>query len=418
MIEFVIFITIIFATIWSSIAGFVMLINIYLIKSLKYISTGELQGLTSNTELLLSFILPVSVVLIVLIKLILNKIKIKYKFDLFDFFFILLIILLAFGTLFAYDINNAIGFTIKVIFFGYCYFFIIKLYLSSNVETIRKKLEIFFLSSLFLSIILAIISIIYLVSTGAPISRLSLPATNVIPFSQLIGLGVLILWFNLITVGSFLNVKNKYFLFLNIPFFALLFISLIITNTRGVIIATIASMSLIVLLVKGTRRTIKTLKLKTIIMVSVVSMTIFIINIIGVEVLLDRTLNHSIASNEERYIILNDSIRLISNNIFGIGTNDFSQHSVAEYPHNIFLELIVSFGIFGFALSIFLILINIHTFVYLDRRDLVNVFLYLLTIFYLIEAQFSFNLATNKGLYVSFGLLSAYLFFKNKTKTP
>jgi len=415
MIDLIIFITIISTTIWSSIVGFVLLLNIYLIKSLKYTSVIELQGITSNADILLSYILPVSVLLIVLIKLIFNKIKIQYKFDLFDYFFILLVTLLVFGSLLAYDSINAIDFTLKVIFFGYGYFFIIKLYLSSNVQTIRKKLEIFFLSSLLLSIILTIISIIYLVSTGAPIGRLSLSGANVIPFSQLIGLGVLIVWFNLITEGKFLKIKikNKYFLFLNILFFFLLFISLLMTNTRGVMIATIASMLLTVFLLKDTGGSIKTLISKTIIMVIVVSATIYIINIIGVEVLLDRVLNHSTASNEDRYIILNDSIRLISNNIFGVGTNGFSQYSGAEYPHNIFLELIVSFGIFGFLLSIFLILINIYTFVCLDRRDLVNVFLYALTIFYLIEAQFSFNLWTNKGLYVSYSLLSAYLFIKN-----
>lgn len=92
------------------------------------------------------------------------------------------------------------------------------------------------------------------------------------------------------------------------------------------------------------------------------------INAINVEriyysLYLSKDLNTSSAGRLEIYL---DTLQIIKNNIFGIGIYGYlekmPEYSFGFYPHNIFLEILLQFGIFGFIIFIFLtffILVNI-----------------------------------------------------------
>lgn len=76
-----------------------------------------------------------------------------------------------------------------------------------------------------------------------------------------------------------------------------------------------------------------------------------------------KDLNTSSAGRLEIYL---DTLQIIKNNIFGIGIYGYLEkmpkYSFGFYPHNIFLEILLQFGIFGFIIFIFLtffILFNI-----------------------------------------------------------
>src|SRR5690606_37042694 len=63
---------------------------------------------------------------------------------------------------------------------------------------------------------------------------------------------------------------------------------------------------------------------------------------------------------EPRTAIWMKTIELISQNWLGYGANSYRQ-LMGSYPHNVFLETFLSFGVFGFAIMLSIALIFVYS---------------------------------------------------------
>ena len=137
--------------------------------------------------------------------------------------------------------------------------------------------------------------------------------------------------------------------------------------------------------------------------------------------------NHE--SISPRLLAYYDSIRLliyrpwgISVGTFGEFYSDKSDASGGSYAHNLFMELISSFGIIGLLISILIIYLCLHeyNFIIKNQRAIFSDILFfisiILVVFFFIETQFSFTLNTHKGWYFSLAMYSVFKFnfLKNK----
>ena len=127
----------------------------------------------------------------------------------------------------------------------------------------------------------------------------------------------------------------------------------------------------------------------------------------------------SFASRIDTYI---DSLRIFINKPFGISVGTFKEyltglnlnHRVDPYAHNLFLELISSFGVFGLLFSLLLIFLclNEYNFIVKNQNKIFSkphfFLIIVIMLFFFFETQFSFTLNTHKGWYLSMALYSVY----------
>jgi O-antigen ligase len=395
---------------------FALLLHIYLIRSLAEINihdlcySGECQ-LASN--IIFGVLLPILSLVIIGIKVISTK-KIKYAFDLFDVLVFLLTTMVIIGTNFSYDLNIGLEYSLKFVFLGVSYYYIAKLYFSST-QNLESDIKLFFLAQYFIGILLSTIALFLWIMYDDYVVQLTLPGIHPIPFALLLGVSFITAFVLSTTKGSVFSIQNKYLLFLNNLFMGYLLLLIFMTNVRGVLLITIIAIILYTLL---NPKYIFKPKILIFFTGFILFIVLFVINI-GVEKFFGRLLKSSEdQSISERVLAYSDSIEIFSNNIFGVGNYSFQFYSFLEYPHNMFMELIVNYGLFGLILDylilafVFLLLLRLLFY----PKNYILILLFLMLIYFFIETMFSFTLWMHKGLYISMGMISVYKSYFNKYK--
>lgn len=395
---------------------FALLLHIYLIRSLGEINiqnlcySGECQ---IGSSFLFGALLPILSLTIIAIKVISTK-KIKYAFDLFDVLVFLLTTMVIIGTNFSYDLNIGLEYSLKFILLGVSYYYIAKLYFSST-QTLKSDIKLFFMAQYIIGVLLATIALLLWVSHDSHVVQLTLPGTHPIPFALLLGISFVTAFVLSTTNGKIFSIQNKYLLFLNNLLMGYLLLLIFMTNVRGVLLAII-----IIILLYTFLNPKYIFKPKFLIFFTgFISFIILFIITIGIEKFFGRLLKSSDdQSISERVLAYSDSIEIFSNNLFGVGTYSFQFYSFLDYPHNMFMELIVNYGIFGlilvYLILAFVFLLIVRLLFYPNNYTLILLFLMLL--YFFIEAMFSFTLWMHKGLFFSMGILSVYMTYFNKYK--
>jgi O-antigen ligase len=340
----------------------------------------------------------------------------KYKLDFIDFFLICLSILVTISILVSNNFMASFEYWLRYLLVGIPYFFVLKFYLS-GIKNKRKAIEELLITILVLGVVSAVIAF-YLHSIAKyPWIRLTLPGVFPIPFSVLISESIIILTF--LSYGKkrvlFRN-KKKFLVF---PVLGFLLLILFWANTRGPVLAMILSGMVLFFLFSKIR-----IKPKTIFRVILGGTVLVSLVLITLDVektfmrFVDFSHKHS-STHLTRFRSYYESLNIFIENPLGIGLGTFQEYYaqvddsyVNPYPHNLFLEFITSFGIFGIILSILLILILIKEYGFLKNNEeklkknimfMLVVFLVLVSFF---ETQVSYTLSLHKSWYVYLAVYS------------
>jgi len=389
------------------VVGLALLLQINIIRSLAIIDIQSPCFVCINEpDLLLGAITPLVGFSLIIIKLSFRK-RIKYAIDDFDGFFLLSIPVLFIASFYSPNLTMSLDYSLRFLFLGSGFYFITKISIS-NTNQYLKNVYLFCKATLILSIFLGTIAGVLYLTKGENHLRLTLPGVHPIPFSQLIGAGVLVSFVTFITNGRFLQIQSKTLLNINKPVLLYLTILLLATNTRGVMLAVGAAILFYVIVTKVKIKK-RTLYISGgILLIGLIA----VINYIDVDVLFTRMFSpHTAKSIDDRLIAYQDSFMMLFHHPFGVGTNGFSYYSILPYPHNLFLESLANYGIFGIVMSIYFLLLMLYMLlitIHNRKKDYIYVFLYALFIYFFIETMFSFTLWMHKGLYLSIGLFAAY----------
>ena len=399
------------------VVGLALLLQINIIRSLPIIDfETPCFNCTNEPDILLGAVTPLIGFFLICIKLDFKK-RIKYRFDEFDGFFLLTIPILFIASFYSPNFMASLDYSFRFLFLGSGFYFITKITIS-NTDMYLKKVYLFFKTTLILSVFLGTIAGVLYITKGENHLRLTLPGVHPIPFSQLIGVGVLISFITFITNGRFLQIQSKSILNINKLILLYLTVLLLATNTRGVMLSVGVAILFYVIITK-----VK-IKKRTLYISGGILLIglIVIINYIDVDVLFTRMFSpYTSKSVDDRLIAYQDSFLMLFKHPFGVGTNGFSHYSILPYPHNLFLENIANYGVFGILMSIYFLLMALFMLLITIRnhkKDFMYVFLYSLFIYFFIETMFSFTLWMHKGLYLSIGLFTAYHYRFKKSKTP
>lgn len=344
-----------------------------------------------------------------------KKSFLKYRLDIFDLFFTFLFLNICGILLFSSNFQENFFEASKIIFLGAPYYFIIKLFLLNSEDITKTLIRDFFITVIILSLIMSVMACYFYVTTdfialqGYQMVQLTYPGVYVIPFSQMVGLGIL---------GSFFllyydpNLKKKWLIIINAIF---LLIILLLTKNRGNQLSFIISALLfanIIFREKISRKTFGRILLITSAFIIIIlqnpeiSTKLFsrIIRVLEDKSILDRIESYQI------------SFQVIKENIFGIGFNSFNDYYYLDYVHNLLLEIVVFFGLPGVLLAVILIAILMGLLIFKKNKE--NTYLniaIILFVYHFIEAQFSYTLWMQKGLFLSMAFLSVFSkYFRNE----
>ncbi|MCF6296514.1 MAG: O-antigen ligase family protein [Flavobacteriaceae bacterium] len=395
--------------------GLALLIQINLIRAIGQINYSNPCYCINEPDIVLGAILPILGFIIIIFRLDFTK-RIKYVFDEFDGFFLFATVLLFITSLYSPNLKDSLIYSFKFLFLGSSYYFIFKIIIL-NTTNYKKTIYSFLKFTLLLAVTLGTFAVLLLLLKTNSIIRLTIPGVHPIPFSQLIGFGVLISFVIFITNGSLINLQSKNKLTTNKIIFLYLTLILFATNTRGVLLSVIVAILFyfIITKVKIKKRTLYYSG------AAMLLVTIIIINKVDVEVLFQRLLNSgNDKSITNRFIVYKQSFSIFFEHPFGVGPDGFKHFSFLDYPHNFFLENMVQYGIFGILLNIYFLLMGLLMFMITLKnrtKDGMFVFLYALFLFFFVETMFSFTFWMHKGLYLTIGIFAAYYYhFKKEQK--
>lgn len=410
--SYIIFIFVIFCCFKKPIFGLALLLQTNIIRGALKIDYVDPCFLCSNKpDFFLGMMMPIIGLSLILFRNDFIKKETKYPIDVADFYFFSLLVVLLFTSAYAYDTAAALGVFFKFLFLSFAFFFTSKIVIANSSEP-KRLIGLFLLCSYWLSILFGIIASILYVQKGFGQGywRLTMPGVHPIPFSQLIGLGVITSFLIFITNGAYFNIQSRLSLNFNKIILTFLLIVLFATNTRGVMVSLFAFIFFYVCLSK--------VKIKKSVLYlsggAVGLMLFFAISYIDFYVLFERLFStYTKKSTDDRFIAYYDSIQLFINHPFGVGSESFQHFSILPYPHNYFLELIAQYGVFGLFLALLLVLTILNMFFItskLKKEDNTFVILMGLVLYFLIEAMFSFTIWMHKGLYLTMGLFMAYFY--------
>lgn len=393
--------------------GFVLLLNINLIRNLINIELVDpCLKCTSENDIVLGAVLPIAGFLIIIYRLSLIK-KLKYVFDFFDYFIISTLILLIFSSLVSNHAYESLEYSLRYLFLCVPFFVITKTYFLNTKKITDKVYKVLYFSMDF-ALVFGLIAIAVVVVSGyveeyakfGVVMRLTIQGVHPIPFAQAIGFGLLSSIFIIIR-----NIKTQEKSNILILKSALLTIILLYTNTRGVIISFLISIGFLLFFALKKPRISK--KIIRLLFATAGGLLLVIIFLLDFESLFGRFYSDESAfiSVVLRFGSLEDSVEIFLKNLFaGVGPVGFSYISELPYPHNFFLDYIVFFGVLGIIISTFFIFFVIDLFRVTNRykhQNYLFVLFFTLFIFYFIETQVSFTLWMHKGLYFALGLFMA-----------
>lgn len=394
--------------------GIAILVQINLIRAVFSLDFNNLNFRSVNEpDAFLGAIIPILGLITIFLKL--NSIhkKIKFKLSFIDVFFLLAIFTLIFSTIFSSDVIESIVYTGKFIFLAFSYYFTSKTVLL-NTKYPDKQIIIFLKTTLFLGIALGIISLLLLFFQGVAVNRLTIPGVHPIPYSQLMGFSILVIF------SSLMIDKKLFFIELGSQFirgFLLVFLLILLfaSNTKGILLSVFLAM-LIMLYLKGFRINKKLLLLVGLIIIPLI---FYVISVIGYESLFDRLLrsleddsvNHRVLSYVESFQIFRDFP------LTGSGPGAYGVFGFLDYPHNFFLENMAQYGVLGILMNSYFIFSLFIIFWISNKaksRNFIYSLLFIFIIYFFVETMVSFTLWMHKGLYVTLGLFSGYYFNKIK----
>lgn len=428
---YVVFFGVLFTAIKKPEVALAILLNINIFRAIPYVDyQNPIYGYYNESDFLLGAVLPVISFLIITLRVFLKK-KIKYKVDVFDFFMALISIIMVLSILLSPNKQKSLFYT--GIFFALAipYFFVTKLYFSNTTDKIRS-LNTFLVTIVFFAIAFASISL-YLHNIALyPYERMTFPGVYPIPFCLFLCLAILILIIYNIKPQMKWQVHKRLRLLFSLPILAIIAFAIIKTNTRGPVFALILAFAILLLTLFRLKFNLKIVL--SFLLISalgfVVLVTVFDVNEIASRFVTLTSKNSD--SFSPRLVSYMDSIKIFFNNPLGISVGTFSEHSsidlssgqTASYPHNLFMELLSSFGVVGLLLClslIFFFLIEYNFVVKYQRQifyDPMFFMVLVMLLFFFLETQFSFTLNTHKGWYLSMALYSVFKwrFIKNRIK--
>ncbi len=387
-----------------------MLLQINLIRALSVINVSNLVfNVPNEPSIVFGLLLPVTSFFLILLKLSFLKRKLVYHFDETNYLIIVLTLALIGGCIYTPNLEEALNYTAKFLLLGVSFYSITKIYLL-NTSDYYKQVKRFFLATYWLGLFLATIAIILVLYSDTFVLQLTIPGVHPNPFALLIGITTVISFIIFYTQGKVFNIKRKLFLRSNTVFFVYISLVLFATNSRGVLLSTILAIISYTLLNKVKINRFKLITLSLV----VLAMGSYALFLIDVDVLFSRLLN---ATNDQsiadRFIAYKESFNILFSTFFGTGTGGFKYYSILEYPHNLFLENMALFGVFGVFIDIYLIFLIIFllykSYMYRGKNPY-PILLFSVFVCFLVETMFSFTLWMHKGLYLSLALISVTLY--------
>ena len=420
---------VIIVAIKKSSVALAILLNINLFRAIPYVDYKHpYYGYYNENDLLLGAVLPIVCLLIIILKITWKKDKIKYKVDVIDVFMLFLGLIMIISVIFSPNFSKSIYYTGIFILLGCPFYFVTKL-LFLNSNNIKKQFFEFVNAIIFFAFIFSSISL-YLHSIAKyPYDRMTFPGVFPIPFCLFLCLALifLIIYYIKPSLKKALNKKAK--ILYTIPIIAIIIFSIIKSNTRGPVFSMFLSSIVILGMFFKIKLNIKIILafISTLFSGLLILVTAFDINKIAMRFIdLVPEKGNSLSPRLLAYI---DSIKLLINRPWGISVGTFedfysnkSDSSGSSYAHNLFMELISSFGVVGLLLSFFLIYICLYeyNFIIKNQKKIFSDYLFFTTIilltFHFFETQFSFTLSTHKGWYFSLALYSVFKFKFLKSK--
>jgi O-antigen ligase len=425
------FVFIIYIAIKSTPVVLAILLNINLFRAIPYVNYKfPNYGYYNENDIVLGAILPITCFLIIFLKIVLKTKQIKYHTDVFDVFILLLSIVMLVSILFSPDKLKSIVYSGIFIFLSLPFYVAAKFHFL-NTKDYKGDLHKFFSAIVFFAIMFALVSLYLHNIAKYPYERMTFPGVYPIAFCLFLctALIIVIIYYIKPSFKKELSKKNQ-FIFA-IPVLGIIIFSIIKTNTRGPVFAIL--LCFIVMLMLFFK-----IKLHTkIIMSALISLFIGFVTLISafdVEKIAKRFINLVPAdanSFSPRILAYLDSVKILLIRPWGISVGTFGQFysdqdslgaDAGAYSHNLFMELISSFGLLGVFLSFFLIYIFLfeYNFIIKNQKKIFSDHLFfisiILLVFFFFETQFSFTLNTHKGFYLSMALyaISKFKFLKHK----
>jgi len=373
-----IFLAVIFVTIYKPEISFPIILNINIFRAIPYVNYLDPRyGYYNENDVLLGAILPILCFLIITIKVFKKK-KILYKVDNFDFFMIALSLIMLLSLLISPKISLSFNYFGIFIFLAAPFYFVTKLYLS-NVEDRYKSLKIIITSIVFFAIVFSIVTLYLYNIAKYPYVRMTFPGVYPIPFCLFLSLSLLIFIIYYLKPKMKVGFSRRTKLLFSIPIFAIIIFSIIKTNTRGPVFSVLLTFVLLAFIFLKIKFNFKIILVSffTLLAGAVVLFIFFDINDIAsrfINLMPENKNADSISSRIDTYI---DSIRIFINKPFGISVGTFKEyllgldlnHRIDPYSHNLFLELLSSFGIFGLLLGLLLIFLCFNEFKFLVKNQ-------------------------------------------------
>jgi hypothetical protein len=420
-----IFIFVLYFAFKNSAVSLAIILNIVVFRAIPYVDYKyPYYGYYNENDILLGAILPILCFLIIILKVLWKKKKIKFHVDVFDFFMLLLTLTMVLSIVISPFKTKSIYYTGIYLFLSLPFYLVTKLYFSNVVEY-QKKIYHFFFSIVFFAFIFSIISL-YLHSVAKyPYERMTFPGVYPIPFCLFLCLAFIILIAYQIKPNFKIGFTKKQKLFLSLPVLGLVLFSIIKTNTRGPVFALLLSIITVLFIFFKIKLNIKIIMgfLTSIIIGIVVFFSAFDVSKVAVRFI--NIMPKDAESITPRLLAYIDSFKILFTRPLGISVGTFGMYysdqssvdkDTGTYAHNLFMEFISSFGIFGVILSLILIYILLfeYNFLVKNQKRIFSEPLYFISIvllfFFFFETQFSFTLNTHKGFYLSLALYSVLKF--------
>ncbi|QOD59676.1 O-antigen ligase family protein [Polaribacter haliotis] len=424
-----VFLSILVITLKKTAISLAILLNINLFRAIPYVNYKHpFYGYYNENDILLGAILPILCFIIIILKIFWKKKKIKYHLDVFDVFMVLLGAIMVVSILVSPNKSTSILYTGIFLILGCPFYFVTKLFFFNSKN--QKKDFLLFLGSLvFFGIIFSIISL-YLHSIAKyPYERMTFPGVYPIPFCLFLCMSLIILILYQIKPNFKTALSKRKKILFSLPILCVIAFSIIKTNTRGPVFATILSFVFLLLMFFRIKLNTKIIMgfIFSFFMGLVVFVTAFDFNKIAVRFI--NLVPKDADSLSPRILAYLDSIHLLFVRPWGISVGTFGEFYYANsnnesgtYAHNVFMELISSFGVIGLLLSFLIIYVCLHEYNFIiknQKKIFSDNFLFIticLFLFFFFEAQFSFTLNTHKGWYLTMALYSVFKFklLKNK----
>lgn len=424
-LTYVVFFCVLFFAFKNGAVSLAIILNVVVFRAIPYVDyKAPYYGYYNENDILLGAILPALSFIIILLKIFWQKKKIKYHVDVFDAFMAILTITMILSIIISPFKTKSIYYTGIFLFLALPFYFVTKLYFL-NIDNYKKKLHYFFLSIVLFAFIFSAISL-YLHSVAKyPYERMTFPGVYPIPFCLFLCLALVILIIYQIKPNFKIDLSKKQRLIFSFPVLGIVLFSMIKTNTRGPVLALLLSaLALLFVFCK--------IKLNTKIIMGFLVSLIFGIVVFFASFDVDKIASRFInlmpkdaESVTPRLMAYFDSVKILLNSPLGISVGTFGlyysdQSSLDEdtgtYAHNLFMEFISSFGIFGVMLTLVLIYILLfeYNFMVKNQKKIFSDPLFFTSIalffFFFFETQFSFTLNTHKGFYLSLAFYSVLKF--------